>query len=72
MQLMPINVYMRRNTNSISMVMIANSDETAYLLADCYYKTQQYQRARWLLTTHHCKSAKSRYLLASCYFKLEE
>uniref|UniRef100_A0A240PJY8 Cell division cycle protein 27 homolog n=1 Tax=Anopheles atroparvus TaxID=41427 RepID=A0A240PJY8_ANOAO len=50
----------------------AESEETIFLLATCYYRSGQKHQAHWLLSTKRVRSTQGRFLLSKCAFDLKK
>lgn len=50
----------------------AESEETIFLLATCYYRSGQKHQAHWLLSKKSVRSTQCRFLLSKCAFDLKK
>lgn len=48
------------------------SDDSVFMLATCYYRSNQVHQAYWVLHARSSKSPQCRYLLAKCAFELKK
>lgn len=56
---------------SLCFLVAVETDESIFLLATCYYRSNQIHQAYWLLNTKEIKSPKCRFLLAKCAYDLK-
>lgn len=49
-----------------------DSDESAFTLATCYYRTNQIHQAYFVLQSKASKMPQCRYLLAKCAYELKK